>query len=509
MADSLSLALQAWQSLLGDKHVVTSDATRSDVATATFATHQTVLAILHPGNTGEVQACLQIANEYKIPIYVISRGKNWGYGSSVPVTSQSVILNLTRLDQIVTVNETLAYVTVQAGVTFHQLDAYLREHDIGLMINCPGSTPDASIVGHALERGFVSGLESERGSHILQMELVLPTGALIQTGYGRFENIATTPICQTGIGPTMNGLFTQSNLGLVTQMTISLPPRPAYRQTFTFRLAQTTRLLQFIPNLQSLIQSQAINASCTLFNDYRASTLMRQYPWKAAGGETPLPADLHQQFQAELQGRWYGKAGLWANSLAELEAKRTYLTQKIEASIHLLRFEPPNQPDTLFELSTQSRLTGMYWRKKMDEPSEPNPDRDRCGLIWFSPLIPFTAEDLAQCLTLIEPIVSKYQFEPAISLQCFNARTIYVIVGLIYDRDNAGEDQQAAACSQALHETLGEFGYLPYRLNIHTMYQTPPFDDDSGVLYQRLKQALDPNDILAPGRYDFRHEWPS
>jgi 4-cresol dehydrogenase (hydroxylating) len=34
-----------------------------------------------------------------------------------------------------------------------------------------------------------------------------------------------------------------------------------------------------------------------------------------------------------------------------------------------------------------------------------------------------------------------------------------------------------------------------------------PCRDDSGVFLQRLKQALDPGDVLAPGRYDFRPLW--
>jgi subfamily B ATP-binding cassette protein MsbA len=55
---------------------------------------------------------------------------------------------------------------------------------------------------------------------------------------------------------------------------------------------------------------------------------------------------------------------------------------------------------------------------------------------------------------------------------------------------------------------LGAVGYLPYRLGLHGMDALPAAADDHGALMQRLKAALDPNDILSPGRYDFRGDWP-
>jgi 4-cresol dehydrogenase (hydroxylating) len=47
-------------------------------------------------------------------------------------------------------------------------------------------------------------------------------------------------------------------------------------------------------------------------------------------------------------------------------------------------------------------------------------------------------------------------------------------------------------------------GYYPYRLSVHSMDSLPAPTDDYHVLLQRLKATLGPNDILAPGRYDFR-----
>ncbi len=51
-------------------------------------------AAIAPANTEEVQACVRIANQYKVPLWPISRGKNFGYGGAAPVLKNSVVLDL-------------------------------------------------------------------------------------------------------------------------------------------------------------------------------------------------------------------------------------------------------------------------------------------------------------------------------------------------------------------------------------------------------------------------------
>jgi len=85
---------------------------------------------------------------------------------------------------------------------------------------------------------------------------------------------------------------------------------------------------------------------------------------------------------------------------------------------------------------------------------------------------------------------------------------LYLIPVLVWDRDVPGEDERALACHGEIVARLSAAGYPPFRLGISTMDALPAPRDDHGAVLARLKQALDPNDILAPGRYDFRATWP-
>ncbi|MFM6158369.1 MAG: FAD-dependent oxidoreductase, partial [Sphaerospermopsis kisseleviana] len=180
--------LQAWEKILGAENVLTENHIIDAAATATFATKQRVLAIIRPGDRSQVQECVRIANEYKIPIYPISGGKNWGLGSRVPPQDDSVIIDLGRLNQIVEYNEKLAYVTVEPGVTFRHVYEYLQSVKSNLFISVIGGPPEASVIGNTLERGDGFGPLGDRFAYVCGLEVVLPTGECIHTGFGRFAN---------------------------------------------------------------------------------------------------------------------------------------------------------------------------------------------------------------------------------------------------------------------------------------------------------------------------------
>src|SRR6185437_5403143 len=93
-------ALRQWEQVLGPENVISSQEALSAVSTATFSVRQRVPAILRPATREEVRQCLLIASQFGVPLYPLSSGKNWGYGSGVPVVDGCVILDLSRMSRI-------------------------------------------------------------------------------------------------------------------------------------------------------------------------------------------------------------------------------------------------------------------------------------------------------------------------------------------------------------------------------------------------------------------------
>ena len=88
---------------------------------------QRVLAelVVRPGTPEETAAAVALCTAADRP--VIPRGGGLSYtGGYLPVRERSVIFDLARLDRIVEINAEDMYVTVEAGVTWHQLYEALR-----------------------------------------------------------------------------------------------------------------------------------------------------------------------------------------------------------------------------------------------------------------------------------------------------------------------------------------------------------------------------------------------
>jgi 4-cresol dehydrogenase (hydroxylating) flavoprotein subunit len=497
-------AITAWQALLSPEHVWTDEKTISTVQTTTFATEQRVLAVIRPANRAEIQACVQIANQYHIPIYPISCGKNWGLGSRVPVRDNSVVMDLSRLDRIVEYNEKLAYITVEPGVTFRQVYEYLRDIESNLFVAVIGGSPNASLIGNAIERGDASGPYGDRVSHVCGFEVVLPTGDFIHTGFGRFANATTTHLSRFGVGPALDGIFTQSNLGIVTQMTVWLMPIPKYYQSFTCILKDNSRLDALIDLIQGLILQGTIKEHCFNFwNCYKLLAREGQYPWQLLKGKTHFSL-------MDLKGAepWFCSGDIYGASREQILAERNIIESALTGQVDRLTFSDVvsghDRANSDIGVPTDTNVKSTYWRKKMTIPTDLDPDRDGCGLLWLAPLFPFDGTQIVDALATIESTIKSYQFEPNIAIICATSRTMKMFIAIMYDRAEPQADRRAIECHDRLLQLLIDRGYFPYRLGIQSMNSLPPARDDYGKLLDTLKQGLDPNQILSPGRYDFR-----
>jgi 4-cresol dehydrogenase (hydroxylating) flavoprotein subunit len=314
----LGLALREWATAVGDQHVLPEAAGLVPGHTATFETHSKVVGVLRPANRSEVQECVRIAGRHRIPLYPISTGRNWGYGSAVPV-HDAVLLDLSRMNAILEHDEELAFVTVEPGVTQRQLYQFLSQRGSRLWLDATGASPDCSIIGNTLERGFGHTPMGEHSSHVCGFEVVLPTGECVQTGYRRFSPNRSGAVNRWGLGPSLDGLFSQSNFGIVISMTVWLMPRPDYFRAFFFR---SGKLGSIVDVLRPLRLNGSLRSVVHIANDYRVLSGLSQYPWTKTAGATPLSPELMADFRRELGiGAWNGSGGLYGSRRHVKEAQ--------------------------------------------------------------------------------------------------------------------------------------------------------------------------------------------
>lgn len=510
--------------------VQTDPATVQRYSRTTGVHPTTPLAVAYPQTVADVQRIVALASEHGLAVYPVSRGCNWGYGDACAPTQGQVILDLSRMNRIVEVNERLAYAVIEPGVTQGQLADYLKAHHPNLWMDCTGAGRDASIVGNALDRGFG---HSRYGDHVQTacgMEVVLADGRVLNTGYGHYDNVKADRAYSYGIGPSLDGLFAQSNMGIVTQMGVWLMPKPEAFSMYVFTSPDDAALEQIIEGLAPLRMQGLLQSTIHIANDLRLISARTRYPWERAGGQTPLPHDLRQELRRELGvGAWSGCGGIYGThkTVAAVKGKirqalrghevvfvddrklamaervhgvlgRIGLGRALGAKIELvktayglLKGEPSNEA-----------LRGAAWRVRGEVADEPvDPREIHAGLLWASPVLPTTGEAAREVLGLIEPIYQRHGFEMLATFTMITERAMIGVTNLAFDRREAEECARAAACYQELSETLLRHGYPPYRSGPGGFDKLAQGSSVFWDVAAEIKQALDPGNVISPGRY--------
>lgn len=529
---NVALAIAHWADLLGAENVVTAVDELRAAETATFETHQRVPAILRPANTAEVQACVRIANECATPLYPVSKGRNWGLGSAVPVQTGCVVLDLGRMNRIVEFNDELGYITVEPGVSFRQASDFVRQQNAKSYVTVIGGPPDASLIGNYLERGTGVGPAGDRAHQACGAEIVLGTGDIIHTGFAAVAGSKASRIHRDGVGPSLDDLFLQSNFGIITCLTIWLPKRPSCFQFVMCSFDAAERFEAAIGALRHLQEQHVVPPfSAQLYNNFKFASLQAQHPDPDKQLDIQrLLAGMNHRYR---RSQWFGLMGLYSGSKdigkaqrkAVLRALKSYceritfvddtkyrLLSRANRFARFLRRKeivPANMLHNLFVepiplgYPSDFSIKSIYWRKRSPPPPSIDPHRDKCGVIWACHVVPFRGSDVREASEFTTSTIAKHRFEPSIGLVNSSTRYLRMLVAIMYDRAIPGQDKLASECHTELISGMNERGFTSFRLGVNSMKLRPQLEQSSATLLTKLKQMCDSNGILAPGRYEF------
>lgn len=216
-----------------------------------------ILGLIAPKQRTELQSVMRLACDFKIPMHPISTGCNWGFGSKLPYTENSFILDLSQLNKISNYDPVFGCVSIEPGVTQRQLMEFLNTQSSDYYLDMTGSSAESSVLGNTLERGIA--YNSLRVEAVLRIEVLTLKGDLLQTGYAQWDQSLVKNLIKHSPGPNVEGLFFQSNLGIVANLTLQLKRKPDTEVFFNFNFPHV--------HLKEIIDT---------FGD-----LKRRYPWEA------------------------------------------------------------------------------------------------------------------------------------------------------------------------------------------------------------------------------------
>ncbi|SEI83365.1 FAD-binding protein [Nitrosomonas eutropha] len=528
----LDSALREWTKLVGQSRVLSGEDAQINYGRCTTGESRRLAGVLKPLERDHIIPIVKISAQYKVPLYPVSTGHNWGYGTALPPIDDCVILDLSELNKIVDFDAEAGVVTVEPGVTQGQLAEFLDQGEYPFMVPVTGAGPTCSILGNALERGYGITPHTDHFGAVMAIQAVLADGSIYHSAHVGLGGEQLDRLFKWGIGPYLDGLFSQGGFGVVTQMTIVLARRPEKVCSFLFGLKQPEQLGELVLRVREVIaRYPGIVGGVNLMNAHRVLAMTAPYPRnRVTAGGTISPEVLHGLCQDNLVLPWTGFGTLYGSKGVVKAAQREIRSILSPLAVRLL-FVDSRRIQVLFQIGkllppgfrsrlskklmilerslqlvagcpNQTALPLCYWLKNnLRHDSVMNPAQDGCGLTWYAPLVPMKQEIVIHYVQMVSAIMDKYRLEPLITLTSLSDRCFDSTVPLLFDPDSEAERKNAENCYWELLEEGKKQGFLPYRVGIQTMSWLSENNSSYWQTVRKVKNVLDPDAVISPGRY--------
>ena len=414
-------------------------------------------AVVLPANAAEIAGVLRLARAHAVPVVV--RGNGTGLsGGSVPVAG-GIVLVATRLDRILELDERNLTLRVEAGVTTQRI--YDTAAAAGLFYPPdPGSMKISTIGGNVAENsGGLRGLKyGVTRDYVLGLETVLADGRLCWLGSRCVKDVA---------GYNLRDLFigSEGTLGVVTQVLLRLLPAPAARQTL---LATYATMAAAAETVSAIIAARII--PCTLeFIDRRTLRCVEDY------AHVGLPLDAEAVLLIETDGH--------PAAVAEEAARIEELARRHGATtVRRAADAAEAERLTTARRSAFSALARLRPTTILEDVTVPR-------------------SELAAMITFVQEVAARHRVEIA-TFGHFGDGNLHPTV--LTDERNAEEMRRVEA---ALHEIFAHALQLGGTITgehgvglAKKPFLRQQLGDASYDLLRQIKRALDPDNLLNPGK---------
>src|SRR5438876_8956185 len=424
-----------------------------------FAAHDPEV-IVFARSTSDVSKLLQFASQEKIP--VTARGGGFGYvGGCVPARG-GIALSLVRMNRIKEINFTDAIAIVEPGVFTADLKAAVRAQKLFYPPD-PASMKDCTIGGNvATNAGGPRCLKyGVTRNYAIGLEVVLANGEVLRTG-GRVHKNKT--------GFDLIGLFVGSEglLGVVTEITLRLLPLPPGRATLSAAFATA---------------AQAAEAVQAIF----------------AAGFLPSSLEIADHFTLEAARRDLGKMLVPegnAHLLVDVDGQEESVRSESTAIRELLEQRKPNALEIAIGEIDSERLWAL--RRQFSNSLRAT------GLTKLNEDVVVPRSHLVNLMEFAETLQIKYGFPIACFGHAGDGNIHVNIMADRYNRDAAVRENVEHALDELFAQVLAWGGVITGEHGIGMAKKRWWPEATSNVareLHRRLKQALDPNGILNPGKF--------
>lgn len=429
-------------------------------------------AVARPRTTRAVSALLRFANRQRIP--VTARGAGHGYvGGCVPVHG-GIVLSLERMNRIREINAADFVAVVQAGVNTQKLQETVERRGLFYPPD-PASRNETSIGGNIVTnaggpRCLKYGVTRD---YVLGLEVVLADGTVLELGGRTHKN-------KTGF--ELHRLFVGSEglLGVVTGATLKLLPLPPYRACLAVGFASMRHAVR---SLHAIFRAGFLPAALELADSFTLAAAYKRFRKLPPSALNPDPAAAAERL-----------CGCRAHLIVELDGQRRSVRGEIR---DLQRLLAPQRP-LFVEVGSGAKECEAVWQIRREFSYAL---RDT-GLTKLN-------EDIVVPRGRLEDLfafAARLQKKHRLAVACFgHAGDGNIHTNVMVDYTQPGAKKRAeAALDELFKQVLAWGGSITGEHGIGLAKQRWwPLAVSAEVrqFHHLIKQALDPNRILNPGKF--------
>ncbi len=294
------------RAIVGDAHVIYGDPDRlidyahDEVHGAEHA--HLPEAVVKPDGAAEIAAILRLAARERIP--VTPRGAGSGLsGGAVPVCG-GIVLSLERMNRILEIDLANLVAVVEPGVITNDISEAVRQHGL-FYAGYPMSTETCFIGGNVAEnagggRAIKYGVT---GRYVLGLEVVLPTGEIVELGGKRLKDVTGYNLLQLMIG-------SEGTLGIFTKIILRLLPQPQARTVLLAPFTDARTAIAAVPRV--IAEGRVIPAAVEFMDRFSIQTAYEFI------GERPPHPRMAALLLFELDGFQESEVAAQADAIADL-----------------------------------------------------------------------------------------------------------------------------------------------------------------------------------------------
>ena len=445
---------------------------------------KTPVGVVLPEDVEQLRTVLTTAAESNVSLWVLPNAAANGSIVGSASDKEILVIDQSRMNKIVEVNDKAAYALVEPGVSYMQLNDYLQENRTGLWVDCDRNGLN-SVAGSISAREFGYTAYGDHTMMQCGMEIMLADGELVRLGMGAMPKSNTWQLAKYAYGPYLDGLFTQSSLGIVTKMGVWLMPAPPAYQPFAVTLKSDSDLAQALEILRSFKVNVIIPNTVVISNP-----LLDASPYASRDDYTDGKTVDTERLAADYGlGRWtlYGALYntppnidvLWPmvrsafagiQGAAVLDLKNQAANPVFAGRENMMRGRPSLEFNNLNNWSGQSHLYAGF-------------------------VSPIDGRQVLKMNKLARDTVRGSGFD-YLTEYAVGWRSVIQRVYLTYQSE---AESRAVACLETLTGSMAQRGFGASHISTGYLDRALAGYDNAGMskLRGRLKQALDPGNLFA------------